>query len=123
MDVYLLDYLAIVKDKRSKHLGTHFLGQLKQLAKDDGKLLMLEVENPDYADEGAAKDYMLKRIGFYKKNGMNLSDTSCYFLENEYRIFYAGDIIEDKSELDNITDTVYRDFFGDAFVDANVVFH
>lgn len=123
MDVYLLDYLAIVKDKRSKHLGTHFLGQLKQLAKDDGKLLMLEVENPDYADDGAAKDYMLKRIGFYKKNGMNLSDTSCYFLENEYRIFYAGDIIEDKSELDNITDTVYRDFFGDTFVDANVVFH
>lgn len=54
---------------------------------------------------------------------MNLSDTSCYFLENEYRIFYAGDIIKDKSELDNITDTVYRDFFGDAFVDANVVFH
>ena len=92
MDVYLLDYLAIVKDKRSKHLGTHFLGQLK-------------------------------RIGFYKKNGMNLSDTSCYFLENEYRIFYAGDIIKDKSELDNITDTVYRDFFGDTFVDANVVFH
>ena len=34
---------------------------------------------------------------------MNLSDTSCYFLENEYRIFYAGDIIKDKSELDNIT--------------------
>ena len=69
------------------------------------------------------RDYMLKRIGFYKKNGMNLSDTSCYFLENEYRIFYAGDIIKDKSELDNITDTVYRDFFGDTFVDANVVFH
>lgn len=54
---------------------------------------------------------------------MNLSDTSCYFFENEYRIFYAGDEIEDKSQLDKITDTVYRDFFGDAFVDANVVFH
>ena len=66
---------------------------------------------------------MLKRIGFYRKNGMNLSDTSCYFFENEYRIFYAGEEIEDKSQLDKITDTVYRDFFGDAFVDANVVFH
>lgn len=41
---------------------------------------------------------------------MNLSDTSCYFFENEYRIFYAGDEIEDKSQLDKITDTVYRDF-------------
>lgn len=122
-DVYLLDYLAIVKDKRSKHLGSGFLQQLKKLAKDDGKLLVLEVENPDYADEGPARDYMLKRIGFYRKNGMNLSDTSCYFLENEYRIFYAGDEIEDKSQLDKIMDIVYRDFFGDAFVDANVVFH
>ena len=63
-DVYLLDYLAIVKDKRSKHLGSGFLQQLKKLAKDDGKLLILEVENPDYADEGPARDYMLKRIGF-----------------------------------------------------------
>lgn len=122
-DVYLLDYLAIVKDRRSKHLGSGFLQQLKKLAKDDGKLLVLEVENPDYADEGPARDYMLKRIGFYRKNGMNLSDTSCYFLENEYRIFYAGDEIEDKSQLDKIMDIVYRDFFGDAFVDANVVFH
>lgn len=122
-DVYLLDYLAIVKDKRSKHLGSRFLQQLKQLAIDDGKLLILEVENPDYADEGPERDYMLKRIGFYKKNGMNLSNTSCYFLENEYRIFYAGDVMEDESMLDEITDVVYRDFFGDTFVDANVVFH
>lgn len=28
---------------------------------------MLEVENPDYADEGAAKDYMIKRIGFIRR--------------------------------------------------------
>ncbi len=122
-DVYLLDYLAIVKNKRSKHLGSRFLQQLKQISIDDGKLLILEVENPDYAGEGPDRDYMLKRIGFYKKNGMHLSDTSCYFLENEYRIFYAGDVMEDKSQLDDITNTVYRDFFGDTFVDANVVFH
>ena len=122
-DVYLLDYLAIVKNKRSKHLGTSFLGQLKKLAEADGKLLMLEVENPDYADEEPAKDYMLKRIGFYKKNGMKLSNTSCNFFENEYRIFYAGDTIIEDAKLDELTDIVYRDFFGDKFVDANVEFH
>ncbi len=64
-DVYLLDYLAIVKNKRSKHLGSTFLQELKNIAVNDDRLLMLEVENPDYADEGAAKDYMIKRIGFY----------------------------------------------------------
>lgn len=121
--VYLLDYLAIVKDKRSKHLGSHFLQQLKGIAQKDNKLLMLEVENPEYEDEGANKDYMLKRIGFYKKNGMNLSDTSCYFLDNEYRIFYAGDELKEKEEMDRITEGVYRDFFGDDFVNANVRFH
>jgi N-acetylglutamate synthase-like GNAT family acetyltransferase len=63
-DVYLLDYLAIVKNKRSKHLGSTFLQELKNIAVNDDRLLMLEVENPDYADEGAAKDYMIKRIGF-----------------------------------------------------------
>ena len=30
-DVYLLDYLAIVKNKRSKHLGSTFLQELKNL--------------------------------------------------------------------------------------------
>lgn len=59
-DVYLLDYLAIVKDKRSKHLGSGFLQQLKKLAKDDGKLLILEVENPDYADEACKGLYVKK---------------------------------------------------------------
>ena len=66
---------------------------------------------------------MIRRIGFYKKNGMNISNTSCYFLGNEYRILYAGDIIEDDEVTDNITDSVYRDFFGDDFVNANVRFH
>ena len=101
-DVYLLDYLAIVKNKRSKHLGSTFLQELKNIAVNDDRLLMLEVENPDYADEGAAKDYMIKRIGFYKKNGMKLSNTSCYFLGNEYRILYAGDEVEDDC-MDEIT--------------------
>ncbi len=50
-------------------MAQDFYEQLKKLAKDDGKLLILEVENPDYADEGPARDYMLKRIGFYRKNG------------------------------------------------------
>ena len=113
---------AIVKNKRSKHLGSTFLQELKNIAVNDDRLLMLEVENPDYADEGAAKDYMIKRIGFYKKNGMKLSNTSCYFLGNEYRILYAGDEVED-DYMDEITDTVYRDFFGDQFVDMNVRFH
>lgn len=46
MDVYLLDYLAIVKDKRSKHLGTHFLGQLKQLARMMESFLCLKSKIP-----------------------------------------------------------------------------
>ena len=34
----------------------------------------------------------------------------------------AGDEVED-DYMDEITDTVYRDFFGDQFVDMNVRFH
>ena len=53
---------------------------------------------------------------------MKLSNTCCFFLGNEYRILYAGDEVED-DYMDEITDTVYRDFFGDQFVDMNVRFH
>ena len=43
-------------------------------------------------------------------------------LEDVEHVGLAGDEVED-DYMDEITDTVYRDFFGDQFVDMNVRFH
>ena len=99
----------------------NFLGKSKKKIADSGNRLILEVENPEYAEDGPAKDYMIKRIGFYKKNDMNLSGVSCNFYDNEYRILYAGEFMDDE-EVYNRTHSVYLDFMGEE-LDSRCVFH
>ena len=120
-DTVLLDYFAIVPEKRSSGIGSEFLGKIKEKIADSGNRLILEVENPEYAEDGPAKDYMIKRIGFYKKNDMNLSGVSCNFYDNEYRILYAGEFMDDE-EVYNRTHSVYLDFMGEE-LDSRCVFH
>ena len=120
-DTVLLDYFAIVPEKRSSGIGSEFLGKIKEKIADSGNRLILEVENPEYAEDGPAKDYMIKRIGFYKKNDMNLSGVSCNFYDNEYRILYAGEFMDDE-EVYNRTHSVYIDFMGEE-LDSRCVFH
>lgn len=121
-NTYLLDYLAVLKEKRQSGAGSVFLQQLKRIAINDGMELILEVENPDYEQNPTSQDNMRKRIQFYKKNLMNVSDVSCNFMNNEYKILFATDG-RDNDDIRELTENVYRDFFGDSLVDNNVIFH
>lgn len=118
----LLDYLAVLADKRSSGIGSKIITEVQKMAQNEGKHLILEVENPDYEAPGANRDYMVKRIGFYEKNNIHLSNVTCYFYGNEYRILYAGDFVKDM-EIQRETDKIYRDFFGDDFINKHCYFH
>lgn len=121
-DTLLLDYLAVLSDKRSLGIGSKIMTAVQKMAEENGKHLILEVENPDYENPGPARDYMVKRIGFYKKNNMRISNVTCHFYGNEYRILYGGDFIED-AKIQEETDKIYREFFGDDFINAHCYFH
>ncbi|MDO5402659.1 MAG: hypothetical protein Q4F11_04395 [Eubacteriales bacterium] len=121
-DTFLLDYLAVVRGNRSNGTGSLFLHELKKRCREENKKLILEVENPDYAPDEEMAKYRRKRIHFYEKNNMCVSDVSCNFYNNEYLILYDRDC-EYKCPLQTEIDNVYRDFFGEKFVDENVVFH
>ena len=43
-------------------------------------------------------------------------------MSNEYRILYATDKGNDE-QIRELTENVYRDFFGDKLVDNEVIFH
>lgn len=111
-DTVLLDYFAVMPQLRSMGVGTAFLTEIKKLAEEKGKVLLLEVENPKYEQDGPNRDYMVKRITFYKKNGINLSGVECRFYENEYIILYAGAPMSDE-EVRQRTENIYVDFFGE----------
>lgn len=121
-DTDLLDYFAVVNGMRSGGIGSDSFSRLKKIYFEKNRHFILEVENPDYEQVPDKKAYMIKRIGFYKKNGMNVSNVTCWFFENEYKILYAGDIKKDE-ELQAEVDNIYREFFGDEFVNKKVVFH
>lgn len=122
-DTFLLDYFAVVQGKRSKGVGSAFLKELMNMVSERGGHLILEVENPKYEREPEQRAYMIKRIGFYKKNGLNLSGVSCTFYGNEYRIFYGGESVIANEEIQSKTSIVYNDFFGKEFINMHCKFH
>ncbi len=68
----LLDYFAVVADKRSAGYGSRFLTLLqKELSDLDG--LLLEVERVSSATNGAEKAIRRRRIAFYKRCGVRMT--------------------------------------------------
>lgn len=121
-NIYLLDYLAVLPNLRSFRIGTRLMHELHRLVEQKGVRLMLEVENPDYEEQDERRDYMERRITFYRRNQMKVSNVSCRFYGNEYRILYAGEAMEDAAVQKEI-EKVYRAFFGDSFIDRHCIFH
>lgn len=120
----LLDYLAVVRGRRDGGFGSVFLQQLQSMCVKENMKLILEVENPAYAPDEDIRAYREKRIRFYIKNQILVSNVSCNFYDNEYLILYSRQD-EEKNSCPSWAeiDAVYRDFFGDKFIDQHVKFH
>lgn len=121
-DTLLLDYLAVVRGQRNGGTGSVFLQALQEECAEQNKNLILEVENPEYAPDEDVKAYREKRIRFYERNHMLVSDVSCNFSDNEYLILQWEDN-EHKCPLQTEIKRIYQEFFGEKFVENNVVFH
>lgn len=120
--IYLLDYFAVVEDKRSGGYGSAFLSRLNEICSRKHRRLILEVENPDYEENDSLRKKMQRRIAFYKKNEIHVSGVTCNFYHNEYRILYAGTPMEDQEVYQKLH-LSYVDFFGEEFVERHVRYH
>ncbi|MCR5558283.1 MAG: GNAT family N-acetyltransferase [Butyrivibrio sp.] len=68
---YLVDYLAVFDGRRNNGAGSQMIRLLAEYLKDADNII-LEVENPDFADD-QEKELQTRRYNFYKRNGC--SDT------------------------------------------------
>lgn len=69
----LIDYYAICEDYRNNGIGSRFLNILKEKFKDyDG--IIVEVEKVEYASDDDEKIIRRRRIDFYKRNGMRMTN-------------------------------------------------
>ena len=82
---YLFDYLAVVREKRDKGIGTAFFGGLYEALKDAASVVG-EVENPDYAESEEERAYREWRIKFYLRNGLLDTGVTVLLYGVEYRV-------------------------------------
>ena len=65
---FLIDYIAIYPDKRNNGAGSQLLRLLNEYLAD-AEVVIIEVEDPQYAKSAEEKDLQTRRLGFYMRNG------------------------------------------------------
>jgi hypothetical protein len=73
----LLDYIAVGKDFRGMHIGSSFLHYLAALIHTQGKLMLMEVEDPNYGENKLEK---IKRVHYYLNNKASILKGVNYYL-------------------------------------------
>lgn len=86
-EIFLLDYLAVVKEHRSGGYGSIFLQKMQEYY-CDGTAILLECESERTAPDEVQRQIRRKRIGFYKRNGCRVSHVKSDTFQVEYDILY-----------------------------------
>jgi GNAT superfamily N-acetyltransferase len=75
----LLDYLAVSETHRGEGLGSAFLKEVTARI-PDAECVLVEVEDPDGAQDEEARSLRLRRIAFYRRSGFyDTGIRSCSF--------------------------------------------
>jgi GNAT superfamily N-acetyltransferase len=114
-----IDYLAVHKEHRSKGLGSTFLEELK--CNLDGNILILEVEDPIVAIDENDLNKRNRRIDFYLKNGLTLTNIKSRVFTDEYCIMTYS--LEDNNGNDSLEAEladIYLQLFGNDYFERNI---
>ncbi|MFA9466714.1 MAG: GNAT family N-acetyltransferase [Velocimicrobium sp.] len=118
---YLLDYLVVFKEYRSQGVGSLCLDLIKKKLKEEGKLLLAEVENPSFASTMEEEAMRKKRVHFYQKNGFKISKILSRIYNDNYQIIYFTwkDRLTDQVAMEKLW-KLYQTIFEDKFIKNNV---
>ncbi|HIT25839.1 MAG TPA: GNAT family N-acetyltransferase [Candidatus Enterenecus avicola] len=101
----LLEYLGVLRGKRSAGLGARILPLLAQRY---GQLFG-EAEAPTSQDE-AENHLRRRRIGFYERNGFRVLDYECALFGVHFKCLYRGPQTDDRA-VEQLHHSVYADYF------------
>ena len=105
---HLMDYIAIIPERRNSGAGSEMLRLLAQRLGDEGHAI-LEVEDPDRASDEAEKELQIRRLGFYKRNGCRDTGLRVECFDVPFVILEAGS--RDFDSLDEVWE-LYRTLYG-----------
>ncbi len=103
----LVTFLAVYKENRGQGIGTKILKELKEKY-ENKKGILLEVENPDFAENDKEKEIQLKRIKFYEKSKFEIVpnlNIKLFFVNFKIMIYQAQ---KQKIEKEEIIDSLYK---------------
>lgn len=122
----LLDYYAVASEQiRGTGVGSRCMGlireELQRLGKD---VLVIEVENPEYAKTAEERQNQERRIRFYEKNGAMLTALRSCLFGVEYRIMYLPEKAEKtEEELREALDEIYHTMFPEKYFGREVILY
>lgn len=108
-EFYLIDYLAVYSDYRDQGLGSVLLGLLREALKDKAKAVLVEIENPYFAED-SDKDECIRRENYYIRNGFKYSGASERLYHVEYKLLELdiGRELHTANQIFDIADIIYK---------------
>lgn len=116
----LLDYLAVVSGHRGTGLGTKMLTLLKEEIVKEHEGIILESENPDFAENAKDFDVRTRRIQFYLNNDFSSTKMVSRLFGVEYRIFVYAKKQPSTLSLAYATVALYKALIAEKHLKDNV---
>ena len=117
---YLVDYLAVYPEERDKGRGAAILKLLSEYI-TDAEIMIIEVEDPFYAESSEEKEIQERRVSFYLRN--NCVDTRvrvrCFGVPFIIICFGRNDSL-DRSAIWEAYQSFYRAVLPEKMFDANI---
>lgn len=110
----LLDYYSVCEKHRSNGIGSKFFGILKEECKNYNGIIV-EVEDVESADTEAEKIIRQRRIDFYKKNGMKMTNVLCELFNVNYSIMCISKVEFDDSIISDEIKNIYKEMVPEKF--------
>lgn len=121
----LLDYYAVAEQARGTGNGSRCMEILEEeLRKKGSRVLLIEVENPAWAQSEEERQNRERRIRFYEKNGAALTELRSCLFGVEYKIMQIP-VGEPKGEreLREDLEEIYRTMFPERYFGREVILY
>ncbi len=104
---WLLDYFAVIPERRGQGIGSEFLKQLEKYT-NGADTVVIETENPEFAENEEERITRIRRHDFYLRNGYRDTGASALLFGVQYLLLEPAGKCHSPEQICEIYKTFYR---------------